>query len=128
MEEKKVTKEIDKKFYLLSAVNIIPCAILGGGLTLDTAALIGALFVLVLNHTILVKIVKSVTQAARSEGDAPPSLGRILILMGLKFTLLFSLIALIYFYKKELVTKLFMIIFFQLIIQVVSIKNNYQNS
>lgn len=128
MEEKKITPDIDKKFYLVSAVNIIPCSILGGGLTVDTAVLIGALIVLVANHTILVKIVKSVTQVAAGSDNAPPSLGRILILLGLKFALLFSLVALIYFYKKELVTKLFMIVFFQLIIQVVSIKNNYQNS
>ncbi len=128
MEEKKVNKDIDWKFYLISAVNLIPCAILGGGLTIDTAVLMGALLVLVINHTVLVKIVKSVTMAASGEGDASRSLGRILILMGLKFFLLFGLIALIYFYKKELITKLFMIIFFQLIIQVVSIKNNYQNS
>lgn len=129
MEKETVKKDIDKKFYLLSAVNIIPAVILGGGLTLDSLALIGALVVLVINHTILVKIVKSVTQAASGqEGAAPQSLGRILILLGLKFALLFSIIALIYFYNKALVTKLFLIIFFQLIIQVISIKNNYQNS
>jgi hypothetical protein len=129
MEKETVKKDIDKKFYLISAINIIPAVILGGGLTLDSAVLIGALLVLVANHTILVKIVKSVTEAASSEGgNASRSMGRILILMGLKFTLLFGLIALIYFYKKALITKLFAIIFFQLIIQVVSIKNNYQNS
>jgi hypothetical protein len=122
-------KEIDKKFYLLSAINIIPAVILGGGLTWDSLILIGSLLVLILNHTVLVKIVKSVTIAATGEGgDASKQLGRILILMVLKGVLLFGLIALIYFYKKELITKLFAIIFFQLIIQVVSIKNNYQNS
>jgi hypothetical protein len=127
MEEKKVTKEIDPKFYLVSAVNLAPCLILGGGLTLDSLALAGALVVLVINHAVLVKIVKSVTQAASGDGAAH-GVGRILILLGLKFALLFGLIGLIYFYKKQLLTKLFMIIFFQLIIQVVSIKNNYQNS
>jgi hypothetical protein len=129
MEEKKLKKLIDKKFYYLSSFNIIPCLILGNGLTLDALVLVGALIVLVLNHTVLVNIVKSVTEAATAEGkDASRSLGRILILMGLKFSLLFGLIALIYLYKKALITKLFAIIFFQLIIQVVSIKNNYQNS
>jgi hypothetical protein len=128
MEQKEVKKDIDKKFYFLSAFNIIPAVILGGGLTLDSVALVASLVVLVLNHTVLVKIVKSVTEAASGAGDASRSLTRILILMGLKFTLLFGLIAVIYFYKKELITKLFLIIFFQLIIQVVSIKNNYQNS
>jgi hypothetical protein len=127
-QEKKVKPDIDKKFLLLSAINIIPALILGGGLTTDSAVLIGALAVLMVNHTILVKVVKSVTAAANSDGGAPQSAGRILILLGLKFGLLFALIGLIYFYKKALITKLFLIIFFQLIIQVVSIKNNYQNS
>lgn len=124
MEEKK----IDKKFYLLSAINIIPAVILGGGLTVNSLVLIAALAVLVINHTVLVKIVQSVTKASTLEGDASRQLSRILILMFLKFALLFGVVALIYLYKKELITKLFLIIFFQLIIQVVSIKNNYQNS
>lgn len=125
MEEKK----IDKKFYLLSAINIIPAVILGGGLTQESLMLIGALIVLVINHTVLVKIVQSVTMASKSEGgDSSRHLSRILILMFLKFALLFGVVALIFLYKKELLTKLFLIIFFQLIIQVVSIKNNYQNS
>ena len=122
-------KKIDKKFYILSAINIIPAVVLGGGLTLDSLVLIGSLLALVINHSLLVKIVQTVTTAASGQGDAErSSLGRILILLGLKFLVLFGLIALIYIYKKELITKLFMIIFFQLIIQVVSIKNNYQNS
>ncbi len=122
-------KEIDKKFYLLSAINIIPAIILGGGLTVDSLVLVGALVILVLNHTVLVKIVKSVTISASGEGsDSSRHLSRILFLMLLKFCLLFGTIALIYFYKKDLITKLFLIIFFQLIIQIVSIKNNYQNS
>lgn len=124
MEEKK----IDKKFYLLSAINIIPAMILGGGLTQESLILIGALIVLVINHTVLVKIVQSVTMASKAEGDSSRHLSRILILMFLKFALLFGVVALIFLYKKELLTKLFLIIFFQLIIQVVSIKNNYQNS
>lgn len=125
MEEKK----INKKFYLLSSLNILPALILGGGLTLDSLVLVGALVVLVLNHTLLVKIVQSVTDAASAEGkDAQRVLARVLILMGLKVVLLLGLVGLIYFYKKALVAKLFLIIFFQLIIQVVSIKNNYQNS
>ena len=121
-------KEIDKKFYLLSAINLIPCVILGGGLTIDSLILVGSLLILVLNHTVLVNIVKSVAIASGDSRDASKQSGRILLLMFLKFLLLFGLIGLIYFYKKELITKLFLIIFFQLIIQVVSIKNNYQNS
>lgn len=121
-------KEIDKKFYLLSAINLIPCVVLGGGLTIDSLILMGSLVILVLNHTVLVNIVKSVAVASGDGRDASKQSGRILVLMFLKFLLLFGLIGIIYFYKKELITKLFLIIFFQLIIQVVSIKNNYQNS
>lgn len=121
-------KEIDKRFYLLSAINIIPALILGGGLTIDSLILIGALVVLMLNHTVLVNIVKSVVASSRDGEDAQRHVARILVLMLLKFLLLFGLIGIIYFYKKALITKLFLIIFFQLIIQVVSIKNNYQNS
>lgn len=117
-------KEIDKKFYILSAINIIPALILGGGLTLDSLVLFGSLLVLILNHTVLVNIVRSITE---STGDGSRNqTGRILTLLFLKFFLLFGLIALIYTFKKQLMTKLFLIIFFQLIIQVVSIKNNYQ--
>ena len=125
-------KEIDKKFYILSAINLIPVFILGGGLTIDSGVLAVALLVLVMNHTILVKIVKSVTMSAsgngNGDGDASRQMVRILVLMFIKFALLFGLIGTIYLYKKELITKLFLIIFFQLIIQILSIKNNYQNS
>jgi len=119
-------KIIKNKFYLLSCLNLIPVVILGKGLTLDTLALFGSLVVLVVNHTILVKIVQTVTTAA--SGGSEQGVGKILGLMALKFLMLFSLVALIYFYNKDLVLKLFLIIFFQLIIQVISIKNNYQNS
>jgi hypothetical protein len=121
-------KKIDKRFYLLSAINIVPALILGGGATMDSLILVFSLAVLVLNHTLLVKIVQNVLAAASDDSVSKPSVGKILMLLGLKFFMLFALIALIYFFKKELLTKLFMIIFFQLIIQVVSIKNNYQNS
>ncbi len=121
-------KEIDKKFYLLSSLNLIPALILGGGITLDSAIFTIALIVLIFNHTILVKVVKSVTLAASNDKGAPQHIGRILFLMFLKFALLFGLIGSVYYFKKTLLTKLFLIIFFQLIIQVVSIKNNYQNS
>ena len=121
-------KKINKRFYLLSAINIIPCLILGGGLTINSLVLFGALVVLVLNHTLLVKIVQSVTASASANDSTGQSVTRLLMLLGLKFLMLFALVGLIYFFNKELLTKVFMIIFFQLIIQVLSIKNNYQNS
>jgi hypothetical protein len=122
-------KEIDKKFLLLSSVNLIPAALFGGGLTIDTLYFIVALTILVINHGILVKLVKSVTASA-SEGysGAEKQWYRILLLMFLKFTLLFGLVGAFYYFKKELIIKLFFLIFLQLIIQIVSIKNNYQNS
>lgn len=119
-------KKINKKFYFLSAINTIPVVIFGRGNALDTLVLAAALIILILNHTILVNIVKSVT-AVEGDNAQRRAVGHILMLLGFKFLLLFGLIGLIYFYKKELVIKLFGIIFFQLIIQVVSIKNNYQN-
>lgn len=123
-------KELDKKFFLLSLVNVIPAIIFGGGLTLESLFFVAALVVLVANHTILVKIVKSVTSAASGEDTSGASrqVSRILFLMLLKFCLLFGLVGAFYYYKRELITKLFVLIFFQLIIQVLSIKNNYQNS
>ncbi len=122
-------KEIDKKFYYLSAINLVPAVVVGGGLTLDSLVLAGALAVLVINHTVLVKIVKSVTNSSSDgSGDSSRQMMRILGLLLLKFCLLFGVVALTYIYNKTLITKLFLIVFFQLIIQVVSIKNNYQNS
>jgi len=122
-------KEIDKKFIFLSLVNVIPATIFGGGLTMDTLYFIGALIILILNHTILVKIVKSVTMSAsESYSGAEKQWYRVLVLMLVKFCLLFGLVGLFYYFKKELLIKLFLLIFFQLIIQIVSIKNNYQNS
>jgi hypothetical protein len=122
-------KEVNSKFYILSLVNLIPVFIFGGGLTWDSLVFFGALIVLMLNHVILVKLVKSVTQAA--SGDTVNSkhyLTRVLLLMALKFSLLFGMLGLFYYFKRELITKLFLLIIFQLIIQVLSIKNNYQNS
>lgn len=122
-------KKIDKKFYYLSMVNIVPAILFGGGLTINSAILIASLVVLVINHTILVNLVRSVTMAASgSDSGSQRHLFRILSLMLLKFCLLFGMVGLFYFYKRELITKLFLLIVFQLIIQVLSIKNNYQNS
>lgn len=122
-------KEIDKKFILLSLVNVVPAIIFGKGLTLDSLYFIAAIVVLIINHSILVKLVKSVTLSANEEYNTPEKQWyRILGLMMLKFCLLFGMVGLFYFFKKELIIKLFLLIFFQLIIQIVSIKNNYQKS
>ena len=120
-------KKIDKKFFLLSSFNIVPALILGRGLTVESLILVCALIVLVINHLFLVMIVKSVTDSSR-DGDSSRHLVRILMFMFIKIALLFGIVVIIYLLNKELVPKLFLIIFFQLIIQIVSIKNNYQNS
>ena len=122
-------KEIDKKFILLSLVNLIPAAIFGGGLTIETLYFALALVVLIINHSILVRLVRSVTLSATDGySGAEKQWYRILILMVLKFALLFGLVGSFYYFKRELIIKLFFLIFLQLIIQIVSIKNNYQNS
>jgi hypothetical protein len=122
-------KEIDKKFILLSLVNLIPAAIFGGGLTIETLYFALALVVLIINHSILVRLVRSVTLSATDGySGAEKQWYRILLLMVLKFALLFGLVGSFYYFKRELIIKLFFLIFLQLIIQIVSIKNNYQNS
>jgi hypothetical protein len=119
-------KKIDKRFYLLSAINVAPAVILAGGFNLDALVLVLALLVLVLNHTVLVKMVKTLTESLAGSGDAKRSVRRLIFLMILKFLLLGSSIAIVYFYNKALIPKLMLIMIFQLIIQIVSIKNNYQ--
>lgn len=119
-------KKIDKRFYLLSALNLIPATILGGGLTMNTMVLATALAVLVANHTVLVKMVSTLTTSLSGESDAKRSTKRLLLLMVLKFSLLGSSIGIVYIYDKDLIPKLMLLMIFQLIIQVVSIKNNYQ--
>jgi DMSO reductase anchor subunit len=120
-------KKIDKRFYILSAINLIPAAILGDGLTMNTLVLAISLGVLVINHTVLVKMVSTLTTSLSGSASASRSTKRLLFLMVLKFTLLGASIGIVYFYNKDLIPKLMLLMIFQLIIQVVSIKNNYQN-
>lgn len=120
-------KKIDKRFYLLSAINLIPAAILGDGFTMNTLVLAISLGVLVVNHTVLVKMVSTLTTSLSGSSGASHSIKRLLFLMVLKFTLLGASIGIVYFYNKDLIPKLMLLMIFQLIIQVVSIKNNYQN-
>ena len=120
-------KKIDKRFYILSAINLIPATILGDGFTMNTLVLSVALGVLVANHTVLVKMVSTLTTSMSATSDAKQSTKRLLLLMVLKFTLLGASIGIVYFYNKDLIPKHMILMIFQLIIQVVSIKNNYQN-
>lgn len=112
-------------FFYLSALNILPILIMGGGLTKESLALLGALITLVFNHYFLVKIVKIATLGAGGQGDSSEQLRKLLFFSFMKIFLLFCLVAMIYIYMKDVLAKLFLLIFFQLIIQIVSIKNNY---
>ncbi len=119
-------KKVTKKFYQLSSLNLITALVLGWGALNDTLALIGALLLLVANHTLLVKIIAELAQSMTGSSEASKnSLKKILFLMFCKMMLLGSILILIYFYNSALVPKVMLLMIFQLIIQVVSIKNNY---
>ena len=119
-------KKITKKFYLISSLNILTALWLGNGLTLDSLALIGSLIILVLNHTTMVKMIFAATQSMiLSSSDAKRSLRKALLLILLKMTLLAIIVFGVNFYNVNLIPKLLILMIFQLIIQVVSIKNNY---
>ncbi len=118
-------KKVTKKFYLLSALNIIPAVILGWGNLYDTLVMIGVLIALALNHHILVKIIASLATSMSGDTQQESPLLRILGLLFAKMMLLGSVLVLAYYYNPALVPKVMLLMIFQLIIQVVSIKNNY---
>lgn len=119
-------KKISPKFFLLSSVNILAILIMTWGDWMDSLALFGALVVLVLNHATLVKMVNELTLSMTSEGaDAKRAMKKGLFFMVFKMILLFALVIAVYFYNKDLTAKVMLLMIFQLIIQVVSIKNNY---
>jgi hypothetical protein len=115
-------KKINKNFYLLSAINLIPAFWLGGGLTLDSLVLVVVLLALVFNFVALIKLVGELSHSMASQGHHAKSPGgRLLMLFGLKMLTLGTVLGVLLFYKKELVTYVVLMIIFQLIIQVVSI-------
>ncbi len=119
-------KKVTKKFYLLSTINVVTSILLAKGNWPDALALIFVLGILVMNHTTLLKMVNEVSRSmAGTEGDSMRSVRKIFLLMGIKMTLLAVAVLMIYFYNKELTPKVLLLMIFQLIIQVVSIKNNY---
>lgn len=119
-------KKVTKKFYLLSLLSVVAILIMTGGHLKDSLALIGVLIVLVFNHTTLLNMVAELSNSMRAEGDdAKRALRKVLFLMALKMTLLAGVVAMIYLYDKSLTPKALLLMIFQLIIQVVSIKNNY---
>ena len=119
-------KKVTKKFYLLSLINVVSAIVLGQGVWLDVLALLGVLIVLVLNHHTLLKMVSELSKSMTAEGnDAKRALKRTLFFMMLKMLLLAGVVMIIYFYNKDLTPKVLLLMIFQLIIQVVSIKNNY---
>jgi len=119
-------KKVTKKFYSLSALNLITALALGWGVVMDTLVLVAILIALVMNHTILVKIISELAASLTSENaNAKHSLKRVLGLMFAKMMLLGTILVLAYFYNQAMVPKVMVLMIFQLIIQVVSIKNNY---
>ena len=100
--------------------------IMTGGDLKDTLALVGVLIVLMLNHITLLKIVTGISASMTQEGaNAKRALYKTLFLLFFKMVLLVAIVAAIYFYKVDLTAKVLFLMIFQLIIQVVSIKNNY---
>ena len=119
-------KKVTKKFFFISAFNIIPIFIMTGGDLNDSLALTSVLVVLMFKHITLLKIVSGLTTSMTLEGaDAKRALYRTLFLMFFKMMLLAAVVGAIYFYKADLTPKVLLLMIFQLIIQVVSIKNNY---
>lgn len=119
-------KKVTKKFYQLSALNLLTAVVLGYGVILDTVVLVVVLIALVMNHAILVKIISELAVSmSGSEEARKGSPKRLLGLMFLKMMLLGVILVLAYFYNPALVPKVMVLMIFQLIIQVVSIKNNY---
>ena len=119
-------KKITKKFYLISSLNIVTALVLGKGFNLDSLALIVALLLLILNHTTMVKMISALTQSMTlTDKEAKRALRKALLLIVLKMTLLAVIVFGIYFYNVNLIPKVLILMIFQLIIQVVSIKNNY---
>lgn len=122
--EKKIS--ISPKFLLLSSVNVVAAIIMAGGDLYDSLALIGVLTVLILNHITLKMIVYNVSISMTESGaNAQRALRKTLFLMLFKLLLIVSVVAAIYLYKEHLTLKVLLLMIFQLIIQVVSIKNNY---
>lgn len=117
-------KKVTKKFYLLSCINVISVIILGWGNPMDIAVMMVILIVLIANHTILVKLIGTLASSMTDENAGSP-LKRILGLMFIKMTLLGGALVLAYLYNQDMVPKVMLLMIFQLIIQVVSIKNNY---
>ena len=119
-------KKVTKKFYLLSLLNLVTVALLGQGHFQDTGVLAIILLALMVNHTILVRIISTLSASLTNTNDAAKSqLPKLLGLMFLKMMILGGILVLVYFYKPALVLKVIILMIFQLIIHVVSIKNNY---
>lgn len=119
-------KKITKKFYSLSCLSLIPAALLGQGNVIDTLTLVGVLVALMLNHTLLVKMVSELSKTlASSDNDAKQALRKTVMFILAKFLVFGAVLGLVYFTNSPLLPKVVILMIFQLIIQVVSIKNNY---
>jgi hypothetical protein len=118
-------KKVSKNFYYLSAINLIPAFWLGGGLTLDSLALVAVLGALVFNYVALIHMVGELTASMSDQATGKSPLARLLTLFGVKVLMLGALVGIIFFYKKDLITDVILMMIFQLIIQFVSITTNH---
>jgi hypothetical protein len=123
MEKKKVIQ-----YLLFSCINIIPALIMGGGLTMDSLLLLGVLLVLIVNHFTLVRMVSTLNQSMSGKAGASNPLTTIFGMFFLKFAVIGAAIAAVYYLNKNLIPKVLLMMIFQLIIQVLSIKNSNKNS
>lgn len=119
-------KKVTKKFYLISSVNVLTATILGWPNVMDILVMVGILLALVINHTVLVNVIRQLSLSMTSEGDAAKNAQKKMItLLLIKMTLLGAVLITGYLYNPDLLPKVMLLMIFQLIIQVVSIKNNY---
>ncbi len=119
-------KKVTKTFYLLSSLNILTAIIMGWGSAREIIILFVVLIALVINHSVLVRVVVEFTTAMTSEGAAAKKAQkRMVLFLLLKMTLLGGVLCLAYFYSRDSLPKVMLMMIFQLIIQVLSIKNNY---
>ena len=95
---------------------------------MDSLLLIGILLVLIVNHFTLVRMVATLNESMSGKAGASNPLTTVFGLFFLKFAVLGAAIAAVYYFNKNLIPKVIVMMIFQLIIQVLSIKNSNKNS
>jgi hypothetical protein len=116
-----------KKYQLVIwALPLILAASLGGS-WINSLILLGISIMVTLNQWLLMRVVVQTTKFVSQDhpaGDNKKQANRLIFQSIIKLTLLATMIAVLYVLKQELIVKALILIIFQLIIFVVSIKNN----